>query len=438
MRFTNLLLINPSVFWLTLLLWAAPLTAMETQESCSLKLTALYCDYDVNPLGIDDKIPYLSWTLQSSQRGARQSACRILVASSPAVLAEDRGDLWDSGKMNSSQSVHIPYTGKSPNSRQRCYWKVCVWDENGCQSNWSPPSWWEMGLIQKSDWQAQWIGAPYHTEENGGGPAPYFRKSFQLPAGIRTARAYICGLGYFELHLNGRKVGDDVLVPHQTDYSLRPNLQNKSYPYEDNGVKRVLYLTYDVTGYLTAGENVIGVILGSGFYHNRRDVEGNHNYGSPRVLCQLEIQFNDGSFQTIASGVDWKASRGPIEREDIYNGEYYDATWERPGWDNPNYDDTKEFRGSRWEPARLAQQPTGRLEAQTAPSDKVVETLKPVTIQRLKSKPDTYLVDFGQNFTGWVKFRVQGTQGHRIELTFGEEFNGQDLDRTYDRPISTY
>jgi alpha-L-rhamnosidase len=399
----------------------------------STTVTRLRCEYAVNPLGIDAARPRLSWALESSRRGTRQTAYRILVASRKSILQADRGDLWDSGRVTSSQSVHVPYAGNSLASRTRCYWKVRVWDQAGARSEWSSPAWWETGLLHPSDWQARWIGAPYHTELEGGGPAPYFRKAFALAGDIRWARAYVCGLGYFELRLNGRKVGEDVLVPSHTDYTRRPQLKNKSYPYEDNGAQRVLYLTYDVTEDLKRGENVVGAILGSGYFHNRRDIEGDHDYGSPRLLCQMEITLVDGSHHVIATGPDWRVSRGPIAREDVYEGEIYDATWERPGWDQPGYDDTQVFRGAAWQAPRLALSPTGQLRAQMAPTDRVVETLKPARITPVGPGSGSYLVDFGQNFAGWARLRVQGPAGHRVTLSFGEELNGRTLDRTYDQ-----
>jgi len=406
----------------------------ETASSASTTvLTHLRCEYAVNPLGIDSARPRMSWALKSQKRGVRQTAYRILVASSDANLKENRGDLWDSGRVDSSQSTHVPYAGKPLGSRMRCFWKVRVWDEAGVAADWSEPAWWEMGLLQPSDWQAQWIGSPSHTELTGDGPAPLFRRAFHLAGKVRSARAYVCGLGYFELRLNGRKVGQDVLVPSHTDYTRRPHLNNKSYPYEDNGAQRVLYLTYDVTDYLQRGENVVGAILGSGYFHSRYSIEGDHNYGSPRLLCQIEVTLADGYRRIIASGPDWRVARGPIEREDVYQGEVYDATWERPGWDKAGYDDTQVFRGAAWQPPRLAAAPTGQLRAQMTPADRVVQTLKPSRITPVVSEPHSYLVDFGQSFAGWVRFRVQGPRGQRVTLTFGEELIGQTLDRTYDQ-----
>ena len=399
----------------------------------AVTVTRLRCEYAVNPLGIDAERPRLSWAIESSRRGTRQTACQIVVASSESILRSNRGDLWDSGRLDSSQSVHVPYAGKSLGSRARCYWKVRVWDQTGVASDWSSPAWWETGLLHPLDWQAQWIGAPYHSELEGGGPAPHFRRSFALGGEIRSARAYVCGLGYFELRLNGRKVGEDVLVPSHTDYTRRPQLKNKSYPYDDNGAQRVLYLTYDVTEQLQRGENVVGIILGSGYFHNRRDIEGDQNYGSPRVICQIEVTLADGARHVVATGPDWEVSRGPIEREDVYQGETYDANWERPGWDQPGYDDTQTFRGAAWQAPRLARPPTGQLRAQMTPADRVVETLRPARVTPVGPGPGCYLVDFGQNFAGWVRFRVQGPAGRRVTLTFGEELSGQALDRTYDQ-----
>ena len=201
----------------------------------------LRCEYVARPMGIDIPQPRLSWTLWSDERGQRQTAYRILVASTPELLEQDRADLWDTGKVGSDRTCHVAYGGKPLRSLQRCYWKVRVWDKNGQPSGWSEVSWWEMGMLSPNQWQAKWIRA------SASEPAPLFRKEFTVQSGLQRARALICGLGYYELYLNGERIGEQVLDPAQTDYE-----------------KRAFYVVHDVTAPLREGTNCIGVMLGNG------------------------------------------------------------------------------------------------------------------------------------------------------------------------------
>jgi alpha-L-rhamnosidase len=191
-----------------------------------------------------------------------QTAYQVLVASSEEKLKAGEGDLWDSGKVTSDQSTQIPYQGTMLSSRQHCYWKVQVWDKNGEASGYSDPATWEMALLSPGDWKAKWIG---YTPK-WGGRALYFRNSFSIKKAVQEARAYIAGIGYYELHIDGVRVGDHVLDPAWTDYS-----------------KRVLYNTYDVGGLIRQGENVLGVIVGNGWY------------GMPKLLLQIEVTYADGT-----------------------------------------------------------------------------------------------------------------------------------------------
>ena len=181
------------------------------------------------------------------ERGKKQTAYQILVAASEATLRTGHGDLWDSGKADSSQSVQVPYGGKPLSSRQRCWWKVRVWDEHGKTSAWSEPAQWSMGLLSPGDWQGGWIGSDIGPDDPH---AVYLRREMKLSNRLTRATAYISGLGYYELYLNGKRVGDHVLDPAFTDYD-----------------KRVMYVTYDVTGQLLSGANAVGVILGNGWFH---------------------------------------------------------------------------------------------------------------------------------------------------------------------------
>ena len=247
----------------------------------------LKCNYVVNPLGIDTLEPDLSWQLQSAGRGRRQSAFQILVAASREYLDRNISDIWDSGKVVSDQSIHIPYNGPKLRSRQSCWWKVRVWDEQDHEGSWSEPAYWEMGLLEENDWTAQWIASMNLTPlpDMTSPPAPYFRKTFTLAKPVISARAYICGLGYYELYLNGHKVGDNVLDPLYTRYDIRS-----------------LYVTHDITNMVTAGENAVGVVLGSGWYNhhtkfgdkspNQLDWPWRH---MPKMILQMCFQYKDGT-----------------------------------------------------------------------------------------------------------------------------------------------
>lgn len=232
------------------------------------KVGDLRCEYAINPLGLETPHPRLSWVLTSAERGEKQTAYQILAASSEEKLQAATGDVWDSGKVTSDQSIQFPYMGKPLSSRQQVYWKVRTWDKSGHVGSYSDAGKWEMGLLSPSDWQARWIG--YAPAWNGG--ALYFRNHFTMSKPVKQARAYVAGLGYYEFRLNGERVGDRVLDPGFTTYD-----------------KRVLYATYDVTSQITQGGNAIGVIVGNGWY------------GAPKLIMQLEVSNADGSTKSIVT-----------------------------------------------------------------------------------------------------------------------------------------
>ncbi len=368
----------------------------------------LRCEYRTNPLGIDAAPPRLGWVMQSDLRADFQTACQILAASSRAKLAKGEADLWDSGKVASSESVRACYAGQPLRSGQRVWWKVRVWDAAGKVSAFSEPAWFEMALLAPSDWQAQWIqrksAEPIpEAQAYDDHPAPLFRKEFALAKPIARARAYVSGLGYYELRLNGERVGDHVLDPGWTTYS-----------------KRVLYSTYDVTAQLKRGGNALGIMLGNGWFNplplplwGRIKPGEALTTGVPRALVQLVVEFDDGTSQTIVTDESWRVSDGPVMRNSVYLGEFYDARREQPGWDKPGFDDTS------WEAAVLAREPKlGALCAQDAPPIRITRTLKPVKLT--EPKPGVFIFDFGQNFAGWARLRVKGEAGTRVRLRSGE------------------
>ncbi len=344
----------------------------------------LKCEYLKNPLGIDVAQPRFSWELKSSRRGQMQSAYQILVASSEEKINANIGDKWDSGKVTSDKSVNIPYEGSTLTSGEKCYWKVRCWDKDGRPGPYSEPATFEMGLLNESDWEGKWIGADVSIS------APLLRKEFDITKGVKRARVYICGLGWYELYINGEKVGDHVLDPATTDYT-----------------KRVLYVTYDVTDYLRIGRNAIGVMLGNGWYSE----PGWKKYGdSPRLLMQMNIEFTDGSSMSVSTDETWRVSGGPIIRNDLYGGETYDARLEKPGWKNPNYDD------SDWDSAVIKDPPGGKMVSQLMPAIKVNKTIKPVKLTN--PKPGVYVYDMGQLFGGWVRIYVKGPRGAKVSIKY--------------------
>ncbi|MHB8520586.1 MAG: glycoside hydrolase family 78 protein [Limisphaerales bacterium] len=376
----------------------------------------LRCEYRVDPVGMDVVRPRLSWTLASGQRGQKQTAYQILVAASPESLAQNRGDLWDTGKAVSNQTLHVVYAGKPLRSRRRAWWKVRVWDKDGRSSAWSATASWTMGLLDKSDWQAKWIvdaietGASAKanltngvlaTPKTGGDigalPGTMVRRSFRLETAVKRATAYVSALGLYELRLNGRRVGHQLLAPEWTSYR-----------------RRVQYQTYDVTGLLRPGENAVAALLGEGWYAGRLMAVGRFAYGSyPRFLLQLEIELADGQRQTVVSDESWRSTTdGPIRSSGIYDGEVYDARREIAGWDASGFSD------STWNLVKAFDLGQPQLVWQRNEPIRVVEELTPIALT--EPKPGVYVFDLGQNMVGWCRVRAQGKAGQPITIRHAE------------------
>ncbi len=406
-------------------------------QSPGLSPGDLTCEYLKDPAVIDVPNPRLSWVNNASPgaRGQAQTAYQVQVASSEQMLLDGEADLWDSARVDSDQSVRVRYAGKPLASRQDCWWRVRVWDRDGQASAWSSPAFWSMGLLDPSEWRADWIGAPWQGEEplpdpprrrsqsesvrqpqaptEGPPPAPMLRKTFSLDKDVVSARAYVTGLGFFELYVNGEKVGDDVLVPNLTLFGKRPGLGDNMIALPDDFREyRVMYLAYDLTDRLSPGENVVGAILGNGFYN--APSRWTESYGTPRFLAQIHLTHADGTEEVVLSDETWKASKSPIVMDLIYDGEDYDARLEQPGWSGPGFDD------SGWEPVALRKAPEGRMKAHMSPPDRVMESLEPVSIERLGD--GRYRVDFGEEISGWLRLSgVQGEAGHRIDIEYVSE-----------------
>jgi len=535
----------------------------------------LRCEYRVNPLGIDVVNPRLSWIMESSQRGQRQIAYQILVASSEENLQNNKGDLWNSGRVKSDRSTHVEYKGKQLTSRMRCYWKVRVWDKAGKVSAWSEPAFWTMGLLEPKDWQAKWIGydaeppkcyqesqqpdplslegnkwvwfpevepqktasvgtrffrriieippgkqirrgvfrlivdnegilfvngqevqkfsgwRPAHilditdrlregsnslailaantgdsanpaglggklfiefesgemmaisidrswkvsnTQQDGwprpdfddgawvnakeivpvGGkpwgkidesriilpPPPYLRKAFSVDKAIKRAVVYASALGLYELHINGERVGEDYFTPGWTDYT-----------------KRVYYQTYDVTSLLSKGDNAIGAILADGWYSGYLGFgRKREHYGSePRLFVQLEIEYSDGSRETVVTDKSWKATYGPHFEADFLMGETYDARQEMSGWDAAGFDD------SAWYAVAVTDKIDAQIQSYPGVTVQKIMQIKPIKVT--EPAKGTYVFDLGQNFAGWARLKAKGQAGTKVVLRFAEILN---------------
>jgi len=370
----------------------------------------LRCEYLVEPLGVEAASPRLSWALCSERRGQRQTAWQVLVAGSAEALAEGRGELWDSGKVESDRSVHVPYAGRRLRSRQRCFWKVRAWDADGREGPWSAAASWEMGLLRQADWRGKWISGPAPSQEQPQfRPSPVLRKVFPLGKPVRLARAYVCGLGYFELHVNGRRVGDHVLDPAFTRYD-----------------RRALYVTHDVTGHLVRGRNALGVMLGTGQYDCHTQEVWHFATAAwrdrPKVILQLHVEFEDGTARTIVSDATWRASTGPVVFDALRNGEVYDARLERPGWATAGFDDAD------WSPAVVVAGPGGELRSQQMPPIRVTGTIEPVAVT--EPKAGVYVFDMGQAFSGWAQLAVAGPAGTKVQMRYAEKLAADgDIDQ---------
>ncbi|MFD8158538.1 family 78 glycoside hydrolase catalytic domain [Streptomyces malaysiensis] len=377
-----------------LLLATALVTGSPTAVADSgLRVGGATVDGRAEPLGVDAARPLLGWKLNTESRNAMQSAYQILVSTSAERLAHDQGDVWDSGKRASDESVGVSYAGRRLSPRTRYHWKVRVWDGHGRASAWSAPSFWETALRAPEDWEgARWIGP---SDPQAG--APLLRKEFSLDKEVAGARAYVAGLGFHELRLNGAKVGDRVLAPANSPYD-----------------RRVLYDTYDVTKALRKGGNTVGLWLGHGYGENFSPYGFRWN-GRRQAIALLDVTFTDGTRRRLTTDPSWKWSLGPITADDLYDGESYDAREERDGWDESGFDD-----GS-WCSVSTVDAPRGALRSNTMPPVRVVDTLRPRKVTEIR--PGTYVYDFGQNIAGWARLSAEGAAGTRITMRTAEELN---------------
>ncbi len=353
----------------------------------------LTTDYDCEPIGIQTDKPMFGWQFGSTKRGERQTAYQVLVAGSLTELNKDKGDLWNSGRIDSDQSYSIQYKGKPLQSRQVCYWKVRTWDANRRISDWSKPSRFEIALLAMTDWNAKWIGLQM-TGNSNSAISPLLRKEVEVTGKVRMARVYVSGLGWSELYLNGKKVSDNVLSPGLTDYN-----------------HEVLYCTYDVTSLLEQGSNAIGIMLGNGWFSATGIFEKLNGWAArPQAIFQMIVTYEDGTEKQFFSDETWKAATGPIGLNEKRPGEEYDARLEKPGWNTVGYDDRQ------WTTASVFPAPQGRLICQSFPHMKVQQSLRPIKVT--KDADGAWVFEFDHYFSGWVRLSVKGKAGTKITMKY--------------------
>ncbi len=368
---------------LLLLSFLHPWLNADVRGQQHFSLIDLRCDNAVNPLGIDATTPQFSWAYQAGSRNFKQASYQILVADDPALLDKQQGNIWNSGRVSSSRSSGILFKGTPLESRKQYFWKVKVWTSDNGEKE-SAISHFEMGLLKESDWNADWVGFP----SGWIGKVHYFRRVFSFGKDVVKARAYVAGIGYYEMEINGKRVGDYVLDPATSDFS-----------------KRVYYTTYDIKDFLNR-ENVMVIAVAPGWY------------GMPKLKMQMEFVFSDGTVEVISSTSIRNVTLGPVVSAGILDGEVYDARLEKPEWNLPSDTIIKGLPNQFWGVAPVVEPPGGRMAAQQLEPIKVKESFAPIAIT--EPKPGVYVLDAGQNMAGWLHIKVKGQRGQAVTMRFAE------------------
>ena len=368
------------------------------------RVIRLRCEYLCDPIGIDTNRSRLSWEIQSERRGGRQTAYQILVASSPELLAKAQPDLWNSGKVVSDASTLVDYAGSPLTSGMRCYWRVRIWDENDTPTDWSSPARFTIGLLSANDWTGRWIG----MASAGNHDEPWFRKTFQLKQKPKSALLYVGSIGYHELYVNGRKVGDRVLSPSVSDLT-----------------KRALYVAYDVADYLQPGDNVIAVWLAPG-WSLFRGVNPGTDFQfskSPLMIAQLDVRDAEERCTLLATDRTWKCHLSPEKHlgewtYTNFGGDRIDASKDIPNWNNVGLDDSKWENATPQELARI-------LSADSVQPNRKRETIHPIGVTQIG--PRKYRVDMGRFYAGWIEAKLKGSAGSTvvISLSYNDQIECQ-------------
>lgn len=389
--------------------------AAQPPGPCDVSPMELQVEWRAGAHAIDVRRPRFGWTLAPREAGLRvlgQSAWQVVVACSAAAARTGRGAVWDSGRCSGGTLRVTPPRDLPLQSQSAYWWAVRVWDQRGRPSQFSPPAAFSTGILHATDWRAQWISDgpdwPPHplpppainrSPPSAPRPMPLFRREFRLDKPLRRALLAVCGLGQYALHVNGEPATDSVLNPGWTDYR-----------------KTVLYDVFDVTTQLRAGRNVLGILLGNGFF-NVEKYPGRYtkfvgSFGRPKLMVQLRLLYADGSEAWVLSDGSWRTHPGPIVLSSVYGGEDFDARRALPGWDQPGY------AAANWSPVTPVDAPGGRLRVQNVPPVRIARTLTPVAVS--EPKPGVFVYDLGENFSGWPVIAVRGPAGRTVRLLPGE------------------
>ncbi len=355
----------------------------------------LQCEHLVNPLGMDAPNPRLSWQLEDPRKGAVQSAYQLFVGVDSIAVANGKGDIWETGKIQ-SDSVLVTYNGKKLQPFTKYYWQVRAWDQEGQPSERNQVASFETGMMGQQNWQGSWIS---DSRDIALKPAPYFRKEVELKKKIVSARAYVAVGGLFELYINGEKIGNHRLDPMYTRFD-----------------RRTLYVTHDVTAYLKEGKNAVGILLGNGWYNHQSTAVWYFDKAPwrarPKFCMDIRITYQDGSVETVSSGTSWKTTLSPVVFNSIYTGEHQDANLEKTGWCTAGYDDSK------WANAKPVAAPSQNIVSQQL---QPIRACEEIPAQSCKKFSDSlYVFNLGRNIAGVSKITLTGLPGTVIRVKHGE------------------
>ncbi|MFD1255441.1 family 78 glycoside hydrolase catalytic domain [Mucilaginibacter terrae] len=375
-------------------------------------ITQITVDYSVAPINVNHASPGISWILSSNKNNQYQAAYQVLIATSVGMLKQGKADVWDSGKVNLAKAQYIHPNSKLIKPNHDYYIQVTSWNRQGDKA--ISNTTFSTALFDNTKWEGEWIGYTLEKMLAGEKPIPspdsllenrsqYLRKQVNLVKNIKRARVMVSGLGFYELSINGKKVGDHVLAPAKTRYT-----------------DRALYEVFDVKESLKYGSNVLGIQLGNGWYNPLKKYQDWRMpfYGYPRAALRLYIDYTDGSTEIIKTDNSWKAAFGPITFNSVYDGEHYDARLEQTGWNMTGYND------QGWKVAKTLPAPGKLMEVNLMPAERVTQIMKPVKV--FKKENGTVIYDMGQNFAGWARIKVHGSAGTVITLRHAEDLQTVD------------
>jgi alpha-L-rhamnosidase len=382
----------------TFLFLSIATAAIGIPRNLSISAYALKCEHLLMPIGIDSEHPRLSWMLNDRRQNAMQTAYRLTVAKDSSSLLKNKAPFWTTGKVTGANNL-INYAGPALEPFTKYYWKVEVWDKDGKPNSFTATSTFETGMMKMANWQGTWISDGIDINKL---PAPYFRKDFYTEKRVKSARAYIAAAGLYELYIDGKKVGNHRLDPMYTRYD-----------------RRNLYVSYDVTSYLSKGKNVLGVLLGNGWYNHQSlavwDFDQAPWRARPAFCLDLRITYEDGSVEVIKSDHTWKTHSGPLAFNSIYTAEHYDARLEQRGWNTINFDDKD------WGEIMLRAAPSQNIVSQAMEPIRNVEELHPISIRKFNDT--TYVFDLGRNIAGVTKLSVSAERSTVIHVKHGEQLD---------------